>query len=273
MKKTTENKCQIRNSNPLFAYCADCDEQLAESTIEHQDARVVCPKNAYHFARVVKVPAGIAWLKAERWLMCWEVRYSPRCWFGSWKGLFKERAGVYLIVRLSIVLLLCAALGLSYGTPWHWGMVSLSYVVGLLFLADLLFASTSIAFVTRYPANPIRSATFTLGGLITLSSIFALFFLGVPNDFTPCLNPISAIYFSIVTLAAVGYGDIHPLDNHGLAQLMVFSELMVGAYFVMVIVAIITSWGTNPKRFYDPVPVSRVSKQDDEVKKAPNENH
>lgn len=269
MKKTTENKSQIRTSNPLFAYCADCDEQLGESTIEHQDARVVCPKNADHLARVVKVRAGIAWLKAERWLMCWEVRYSPRCWFGSWKGLFEERAGVYLLVRLMIVLLLCAALGLSYGTAWHWGVVSLSYIVGLLSLADLLFSSTSIAFVTRYPANPIRSAIFTLIGLITLSSIFALFFLGVPNDFAPCLDPISAIYFSLVTVATVGYGDIRPLD--GLAQLMVFSELMVGAYFVMVIVAIITSWGTNPKRFYNPVPVSEVLKKDDEVKKASNE--
>jgi hypothetical protein len=268
MKKTTDNKCH-KNPNPLFAYCADCHEQLGESTSEHQDTRVICPKNAHHLARVVKVPAGIAWLKVERWLMCWEVRYSPRCWFGSWKGLFEERAGVYLLVRLAIVLMLCVGLGLSYGTELHWVMVSLSYVIGLLFLADLLFSSSSIAFITSHPANPIRSATFTLVGLITLSSIFAVFFLGVPNDFAPCLKPISAIYFSLVTLATVGYGDIRPLDNHSLAQLMVFLELMVGAYFVLVIVAIITSWGANPKRFYDPVPVSSVLKKDDEVNKVP----
>ncbi len=259
MKKTTQNECPVEKSDPLLVYCADCGEQLGESTIEHQDERVICPKNPSHLARVVKAPAGQTWLRVERWLMCWESRYSPRRWC-CWKGFFEERAGTYLLARLAVVVLLCVALGQSYGTAWHWWMLALSYIVGLLFLADLLFSSTSIVFVSAYPANPIRSATFTLLGLITLSMIFALFFLGVPNHFAPCLNPVSAMYFSLVTIATVGYGDIRPLDNHGLAQLMVFSELMLGAYFVMVIVAIITTWGTNPKRFRSPVPVCRVLK-------------
>jgi hypothetical protein len=259
MEKTTQSKCLVERPSPLVVYCADCGKQLGESTIEHQDERVICSKDPNHLARVVKAPAGITWLKVERWLTCWEFRYSPRrwCW---WKGFFEERAGIYLLARLVVVVLLCVALGRSYGTTWHWFMVTFSYIVGLLFLADLLFSSTSIAFVSAYPANPIRSATFTLLGLITLSIIFALFFLGVPNHFIPCLNPVSAMYFSLVTMATLGYGDIRPLDNHGLGQLMVFSELMIGAYFVMVIVAIITTWGTNPKRFRNPVPVSEVLK-------------
>ncbi len=176
MKKTTQNECPVEKSNPLLVYCADCGEQLGESTIEHQDERVICPKNPSHLARVVKAPAGQTWLRVERWLMCWESRYSPRRWC-CWKGFFEERAGTYLLARLAVVVLLCVALGQSYGTAWHWWMLALSYIVGLLFLADLLFSSTSIAFVSAYPANPIRSATFTLLGLITLSMIFALFFL------------------------------------------------------------------------------------------------
>lgn len=154
--------------------------------------------------------------------------------------------------------MLCAVLGVTYDTPWHWALVALSYAVAVVCLVDLLVSNTSIAFVSRFPANPIRSAIFTLLGLITLSSIFALFFLGVPNAFTPCLNTVSAIYFSLVTIATLGYGDIHPRENHSIAQIMVFSELIVGAYFVMVIVAIIASWGTNPKRFRDPVPLNAV---------------
>lgn len=266
MKKTTHNKCPFKKSNRLLAYCADCGEELGESTIEHQDERVICPKDRTHLARVVKAPTGQFWLNVERWLMCWEFRYSPRRWC-CWKGLFEERKGIYLMARLAVVVALCVVLGQSYGTAWHSWMLVFSDIVGLLFLADLLFSNTSIAFVTAYPANPIRSATFTLLGLITLSMIFALFFLGIPNHFTPCLNPVSAMYFSLVTMATVGYGDIRPLDNHGLAQLMVFLEVMLGAYFVMVIVAIITTWGTNPKRYRDPVKVAEVLKNGDTLDK------
>jgi hypothetical protein len=226
--------------------------------MEHQDVLVICPVAPNHLARVVKVPAGIPWLKVEWWLLRWELRYSPMRWFDAWKGRFKGRAGAYVAARLAILLVLCMGLDLSRGRSWHSSLVAFSYSAGVLFLVDLLASNTSIAFVSRFPANPIRSAMLTLLGLITLASIFALFFLGIPDHFTPELNTVSALYYSLVTLATLGYGDIRPCDNHPVAQLMVFGELVVGAYFVMVIVAMITSWGTNPKRFRDPIRLEAV---------------
>jgi hypothetical protein len=229
---TEDHQSPTRTPNPIIAYCADCRKSLGDSDIEHQDVLVICPNGKGHIARVVKVPAGIPWLRVERWLLRWELQYSPRCWFDSWKGIFKERAGAYLVARLILLLSLCLVLDISYLTPYHWGIMILSYAVGLFFLADLVVSNTSIAFISHFPANPIRSAIFALFGLITLSTIFALFYLGIPNDFTPCLNLCSANYFSLVTVVTLGYGDIHPRENHELAQIIVSSKSLKGRSFL-----------------------------------------
>ncbi len=51
---------------------------------------------------------------------------------------------------------------------------------------------------------------------------------------------MSAIYFSFVTIATVGYGDIAPKST--LAQFTVVSEIMVGLYLLAVILGIVARW-------------------------------
>jgi hypothetical protein len=259
MDKKSQNNCSAPAPTRWFAYCADCDKDLGESTAEHKNTRVVCsPENPEHWARVVKGPAGKSWLKVERFLMRWEHTYSPRCWFPSWKVFFKGRAGYYMAMRLVLILLVCMALVESYVTTQHWCAAVASWILGLLFLADLVLFNTANAFVTRDPANPLRSVIFAFVGLITLSSIFALFFLSIPDHFTPRLDFVSAIYFSLVTIATLGYGDIHPRDYNSFAQLVVSVEVILGGYFVMTIIAIVTAWTNDPRWFHDPVPLHGV---------------
>jgi len=56
------------------------------------------------------------------------------------------------------------------------------------------------------------------------------------------LTPIRAIYFSIVTITTLGYGEIFPKYDSGLAMLTIILELLIGLYFLTVLVSLITSW-------------------------------
>jgi len=58
-------------------------------------------------------------------------------------------------------------------------------------------------------------------------------------------DEISAVYYSLVTLVTLGYGDIYPKTDEPQAQLLVIIELLVGLYFLAVLIAIFSSWGNE----------------------------
>jgi len=66
------------------------------------------------------------------------------------------------------------------------------------------------------------------------------------NNFTGILNGISAVYFSLVTFATVGYGEIYPSTI--LAQTLVSIEIFISLFSIAVVLATTISWVTTNER-------------------------
>jgi inward rectifier potassium channel len=82
---------------------------------------------------------------------------------------------------------------------------------------------------------------------VTLNTIFAfLYFLGhdpianVTGD-----NPLEFFYFSIETLATVGYGDMHPQTNYG--HLIATIEIFTGMCFLAVLTGLVFARFSRPR--------------------------
>ena len=238
----------------LVAYCPSCKKAYGESNEAHLNARFVCPADQGHAAFVVKGDAGKFWLRIELLILDWELRRSPMSWFKDWGGFFRGRAGRYIFLRLfTLICLLWLVTHLG-------GMVvtSICGFVGFVLFMDILMANTSVVFISRFPAHPLRSAVFTIISFFSAAVSFALFYALSPNSFRPALGARTALYFSTVTIATVGYGDITPrLDS--LMQLVVISEILVGLYFLAVLFAVISSWA-NARSTTGPVPLADVLK-------------
>jgi voltage-gated potassium channel len=104
-----------------------------------------------------------------------------------------------------------------------------------------------VAFISRFPAHQIRTVVLTLLAFVTVALVFSTLYLTVASDFIPRkLDLAQAVYFSFVTISTLGYGDIHPhTENAIAAQMLVVTELIVGLYFLAIILAIVTSWANT----------------------------
>jgi len=241
------NEMSIPTSVEAIAvYCAHCRRQLGPSQEKHLYARVLCPTDSRHLAAVVKGSAGEFWLRVEAAILKWETAYSPMCWFRGWGGLFRGRTGRYLAARFAtLVGLLVLA---CYPPAWVTCCGILSTILSLaalLLLADILISSTSVAFVSRSPANPLRSALLTAFAFAQIAIAFAVFYV-LFGEFNLGLNPVSAMYFSVVTITTLGYGDIHLTEKAWIGQLIVVCQLLVAVYFVSTVFAVVATWTNAP---------------------------
>ncbi len=230
----------------IAVYCANCKRQLGESQERHLYARIRCPNDAKHLAAVVKGPAGEFWLRVEAAILKWEAEYSPMRWFKAWGGFFRGRAGRYLAARFGVLVgLLVLA---SYPPAWatcRGVLATILSLAALLLLADILVSSTSVAFVSRFPAHPLRTALFTAFAFVQIAIAFAVFYV-LAGDFNRKLNPISATYFSVVTMTTLGYGDIQLKEGAWPGQVIVVCQLVVGLYFVSTLFAVVANWSNAP---------------------------
>jgi inward rectifier potassium channel len=84
---------------------------------------------------------------------------------------------------------------------------------------------------------------------IVLNTVFAfLFSLGdqpIANVSTELPLPLSLFYFSIETLATVGYGDMHPQTNYG--HLVATVEIFTGMSFLAVMTGLIFARFSRPR--------------------------
>lgn len=78
------------------------------------------------------------------------------------------------------------------------------------------------------------------------SSLYTEIFTRSADSFVGVLGGISSIYFSVVTLATVGYGDIHPVSS--LARLLVVSEILIPIVLLPILLAISIFWVINRNR-------------------------
>lgn len=163
------------------------------------------------------------WKILEKCLSTYETKYSP----ATWKYLRNSRS-LYLLIRF---FLLCICLIFASNRTTWWNIPC--GIISIAFLLDILIANTSIAYVTRNPMNDLRSFTLTFFAFIHIIIIYGIFYKFVQNQFNEDMCNWQVIYFSIVTITTLGYGDFVPEKWGTIAQIIVSLELLTGLFFIV----------------------------------------
>lgn len=216
----------------FFAYCFDCDKEFGEVKSEFRHVRFYCPNEPK--GHITSVLRSREWRRIQLFIYRYETRWTP----GKALSFFRNHVGVYLIVRFIVVLLTLASFYLTVPC-----VRLIASIIMVEIIIDTLMVTTSVAFVSRNYSIPIRSIAYTLFSFVQLVIAFGGLYLNFSNDFNKCLTPWTAIYFSFVTVTTLGYGDLTPADAASHIQLMVMIQLMIGLYFLAVLVGTISAWG------------------------------
>jgi inward rectifier potassium channel len=116
--------------------------------------------------------------------------------------------------------------------------------LGTGFWTDLYHRSMTV----RWPGFFASAALI----FIVLNTVFAfLFWLGdkpIANVAPDLPLPLSLFYFSIETLATVGYGDMHPQTNYG--HLVATVEIFTGMSFLAVMTGLIFARFSRPRAHF-----------------------
>jgi hypothetical protein len=163
-----------------------------------------------------------------------------------------DNVGAYILVMWAFLLWLLLAVSFDgyllpqYARPfWRMGLGVLAAALA----ADILTVNSAIAFVSRGPAHPLRSAIFGVSALAQLGTVFAVFYACLREGLCrPVLPVFDVLYFSFVTMATVGYGDLRPADYGGLADLLklvVIAQLLISIFFAGVILTTVVQWANE----------------------------
>ncbi len=150
---------------------------------------------------------------------------------------------VAYVVRSSAVL--ACTLLIYYGLPLTRPDTSSGVVGFLVFLAGVAGLVVLISHQVRRFTMHISQARTRVFGLLSVLYIVVVFFAlsyyllerGDPDQFAGLTTRTDALYFSIVTLGTVGYGDVHPTGQEARIAAMVqivFDLVVIGALFAIV---------------------------------------
>jgi voltage-gated potassium channel len=150
----------------------------------------------------------------------------------AFRGIPQGAAGVILLIM---------SLGLLFRSRFAWALVLIMATAILVFgiyrhpyqISVLLYYNAALVlflwmFRGRFNRSSLATGTlFALVGAIMVLSygVFGAYILG--DGFKPQIHSLStALYFSVVTMATVGYGDILPVSNE--SRLFVVSLIVLG---------------------------------------------
>lgn len=129
------------------------------------------------------------------------------------------------------------------GTYWRVAAFLLVSVV----LLDILFYQTGVILKGNWPANTVRLLGLTFVAYWTIGLAFGVLYALQAGALNHTAGKVDLIYFSFVTLATIGYGDLHPKLSQSLAQATVVAEYMVGLYYIAVVLVVIVNITTREK--------------------------
>jgi voltage-gated potassium channel Kch len=167
---------------------------------------------------------------------------------------------VLFYLGLLVLYLALPAIAAGERRPMHPVAIGLALVVfGLMWMIVVLFAIDAAAsiygfkrpwlandrFGIRFGSPMFRKPLSAITGVV-ISYLLTLYNFGVvylaisvhdPNAFRPQLAIGSALYFSVVTAATVGYGDIVPVAAS--ARFAVVAEILFSFAYVVVLFSVI----------------------------------
>jgi hypothetical protein len=161
-------------------------------------------------------------------------------WYCGKKGLLARKVGIEIYVLLKLVTpLIFFLLGLT--------SYSFTVVISFILIVDTIAFLAAIIFLAPEFASPIsygRSLITVFLNYIEICLSYAVIYLHysltVPNFFSSSLNGgIHAVYFSFVTSATVGFGDVTPKDSF--ARILVISQIILFLFFVGIFISFFAS--------------------------------
>jgi hypothetical protein len=231
-------------SIPATLYCATCDKKRVECVNDLLGGtRYVCPESTFwepHVACVgVKGSEMHGWLRFQ--VVIQQVVGLPYALLKRSKTSSPWSVGVIKALSVS---LLTVSLAIAPRFP------HIAIFVTYLLLFYMLATNTATVFVSRRPRDAFRANVFAMISFVELILGFAALYRSLPaSEFVlPMSSAERSVYFTAVTFATVGFGDIRPADDASVARLLVTAQIIVGLYFVTVIFTSIVSFVTGGSR-------------------------
>lgn len=163
---------------------------------------------------------------------------------------------MYLISRFGVAI--SWSLPVDFYELWGLIMISLSYyysitnspligmvlacIVGgaiLTHTMSLVENKEGTLYIFTLPKHKIHLRDVIEEGLLVILAFGAIYYaLCAANKmaFSSILSILDSIYFSLVTFATVGFGDIFP--KIGVAKVLVMMEILIGLFYILVIIGI-----------------------------------
>jgi voltage-gated potassium channel Kch len=164
-------------------------------------------------------------------------------------ALLPASAGLPRRFLLAAIIIVCLA---RWATAWFDHSATAALVLGLWTLIGLSAAATALRFAMRARYVDSEHLYAALSAYLLVGVFFGLFYWVIeqiaPSTFAASgeFSRMSAIYFSFVTLATLGYGDIVPRTD--VARGLAIVEGVGGQLFLAVLVArLISLYSTRPK--------------------------
>ena len=229
-------------STGLQPYCATCKHAFPPALNPTlQGRRFECPcghtSAEPHIAAVGRIAR---WQDMQVRLVAWHRRSR----LGPAGRLLLESATVGLALLLA-----------RPESTWErWIVLTITVVPAILIILDQLLYNAAVVFTVARPRNSLRTIILGLWGVLVFCGAFATLDRVADNEFPdPLKTPQSgfseplqastALYFSAVTFATVGYGDLHPVTVP--ARILVTVQIVFGIFLLIVVFANFAMWATS----------------------------
>ncbi|MEN6325704.1 MAG: ion channel [Syntrophomonas sp.] len=154
-----------------------------------------------------------------------------------------------LLFWLIIGFALYSAANLFFKMPYAAYLACLS-VIGGLSLIIMAFAETQKADSEMFSHPVLGLITYEVLSFLSITTGYSSIYLDLARqhtqNFSGLYDGMSAFYFSLVTFATVGYGDIYPVTMH--AKFWVMSEIWFSIVLIPIVIATSIAWIINQKQ-------------------------